>query len=261
MLTGISTACFYPNTIEDSLIKVCETNSQCTELFFNTQSELEINFLHELKKCADESNLLVTSIHPYTSSFEPFLFFTSYERRFRDSLELYNKYFETACILGADVVVFHGDRAGGTIEEEDYFERYGVLQLAARSFGIELAQENVARCRSGSIDFIRHMKEYLGDTVSFVFDIKQAVRSNTDPLQVFQAMDGRIVHLHISDNNQQFDCLPPGLGDFDFTMLLQLLNSADLKNDPALMIELYQSNYEGIWELNESLKYIQNRIK
>ncbi len=43
-----------------------------------------------------------------------------------------------------------------------------------------------------------------------IFDIKQAIRSGYSPFEVLDEMKNEIVHVHISDSNSKFDCLPPG---------------------------------------------------
>lgn len=67
------------------------------------------------------------------------------------------QYFEAANILGASILVLHGQnncgRYGG-IEEKDYLEKYLALYELGQQFGITVAQENVNGFRSANPSFI-----------------------------------------------------------------------------------------------------------
>ena len=71
MQFGISTACFYPETIEKSLEKIVRTGYKNTEIFFNTDSEYSDSFISEIKAFTEANGIVVVSAHPYTSFAEP----------------------------------------------------------------------------------------------------------------------------------------------------------------------------------------------
>ena len=48
MSVGISTACFYPAATEEALRCVAEAGAKVTEVFFNSPSELEPDFLRHI---------------------------------------------------------------------------------------------------------------------------------------------------------------------------------------------------------------------
>lgn len=54
MSVGISTACFYPAATEEALRCVAEAGAKVTEVFFNSPSELEPDFLRRI--CARREN-------------------------------------------------------------------------------------------------------------------------------------------------------------------------------------------------------------
>lgn len=248
---GISTSCFYPGLLERAVDVVSEWHPPVVEIFINTISELEPHFIREMRHKFNENGTEIISIHPFTSALEPLLFFSEYERRFYDSVELYKRYFEAAAELGARYFVMHGDRKDSTFDWQHGYERFAILDHAAKEFGIRVAHENVSRCLSCSPDYMRGLKEYLDGDVKFVLDLKQCRRSGVDVYDMLEAMGKNVVHLHVSDCNAEQPCLPIGAGDFDFAYLIHKLN--EIGYDGAMIIELYRENYSGNDELHTSL--------
>lgn len=258
MNIGISTASFYPMTTENALMEIGKGGAQCTEVFFNTFGELNSNFVKEMREMADFYELDISAAHPFTCSFEPFLLFTAYPRRFDDGLNLYRSYFEAMNILNCKLFVFHGDRAGSTIENHEYFERYAKLSSLAKEYGVTVAQENVERCKSRSVQFLCEMAEYLKGDLSVVFDNKQALRSGVDYNEFIDRLGSYICHVHLSDNNQTNDCMPLGRGTFDIEGLLKKLNSSGF--DESVIIELYHDRLESNEDIFESYEYLRTLI-
>lgn len=116
------------------------------------------------------------------------MFFSAYERRIADVLEYYKKYFNAMNILGAELFVFHGNKSLLQIPCELYCERFLKLYETAREFGITAAQENVSRCSSGSLCFMKEMVRNLGDKAKFVLDTKQAVRANESSFDILRTL-------------------------------------------------------------------------
>jgi sugar phosphate isomerase/epimerase len=124
MKAGVSTACLYPGLLEDSLTKLTSNGIDNIEIFINTNSELEDSFINKLNEILKRNNAHCHSLHPFTCSIEPLLFFSSYERRVKDGLEFYKKYFSAMNTLGAEIFIFHGNKFGVPLEPKLYFERY-----------------------------------------------------------------------------------------------------------------------------------------
>lgn len=260
MQVGISTACLYPMELEQSLSTLLSMDFRLFEVFLNTFSELSPVYLKELKKHADAYGARIKSVHPFTSGYEGFLLFSEYERRFRDSLEFYKQYFEAANLLGAEIVVLHGQRdyQYSKLTKEDYFERYAALYALGKSYGVTLAQENVNQFRSETPTFISQMRSYLRDTCAFVCDIKQAVRAGQDPYAVCAAMGERLIHIHINDNTPQSDCLLPGCGAMDYDRFRRLV--ADFGYQGDLIIEVYRSNFKNLQEICVARSVVERLI-
>jgi len=108
MLPGISTACFYPQYTEDALRTLAGHFPECVEVFINAACELEPEYLRSLRQIAEDAGIKIISLHPYTSGLEPMFFFSNYDRRYDEGLELYKKMSQAANLLGAGIIVFHG---------------------------------------------------------------------------------------------------------------------------------------------------------
>ncbi|WP_277668839.1 sugar phosphate isomerase/epimerase [Caproiciproducens galactitolivorans] len=260
MRSGISTACLYPMHLEQALSTLIEFEFHIFEVFINTSSELKPDYLRTLKQMTEESGSCVKSIHPFTSGFESFLLFSDYERRFCDGLEFYKHYFHAANLLEASILVLHGQRNDkrSRITENEYFEHYARLFELGKSFGVTVAQENVNLFRSDDPDFIRRMRNYLGDECAFVLDVKQAVRGGEDPYEMCAAMGERLVHVHINDNKPGHDCLLPGSGTMDFDALKRIMLEHGYSGD--LIIEVYRRDFDKLQELVYAKRVVESLI-
>ncbi len=258
MKIGISSACLYPMPTEEAVFEVLSQGSRSIEIFLSSPSEVDASFISDIKSVCDREGAEVASLHPWSSAIEPFFFFSGYSRRVDDGIELYKKYFEAANIVGAQNIVFHGDRKGGKCSDRRYFEVFGKLSDVAKSFDITLAQENVGYCKSGDPEFISKLKKAVPDT-KFVLDIKQCRRADINPFDMADAMGDSIVELHLSDHNDEHSCMLPGRGKFDFSKFFDKLKEQGVYNIPAL-IELYRDNYNKESELKEAMQYLNNML-
>ena len=258
MKAGISTACLYPELIENALSGLMDNGITVTELFVNTHSEIIPEFTDMLSDILRRNNAECAAYHPFTCPIEPMMMFSGYSRRLDDMLEYHRYYFDAMNRLGCRIFVLHGNMNAVAVPEESYFEVFERFSDFADGYGITVAQENVARCQSHSLEFMKHMKEQLGKRARFVLDIKQAVRSDENPFEIAEALGDSIVHVHMSDNCAGEDCLIPGKGTFDIYGFLKLLFSKGF--DGAVMTELYRKNYSTVSELAESCRYVEKII-
>lgn len=257
---GISTASLYPRLTEATIREFGERGVSVAEVFVNTFSETKPAYVRELRRIADAGGVEIVSLHPFSCAFEPFLLFTGYERRFQDALEFHKPYFEAMNLLGAGIYVFHGDKWRGPAghsftTDEEYCERFARLRDLGRSFGVTVAQENVERCRSRSLDFLRGMVHFLDGDVSFVFDNKQAVRSGVDYREYLEAVGRHVVHVHLSDNGPAGDCLPLGEGTLDVADLMGRLRAQGYRG--AAVVELYGEQLPGVEPVYASLSRLR----
>lgn len=254
---GISTGCLYPMLTEDCLKALCDIGFRNFEIFFNTFSELETDYLDNILKIISPYNAKVVSIHPFTSGFESYLLFSNYERRFYDGVTFYEKYFRTAKYIGANKVVLHGLTTvyKSSMTNSEYFRRFDILQNSAEKYNVSLLQENVNLFRSNNICFIKDMKTEIPLSAGFVCDVKQAVRGGISPFEMVQTMGSHLRHIHINDFDHDNNCVLPGKGCFDFNLFFDTIKNAGFDND--IIIEVYRSSFETLNELLDSYKFLK----
>jgi len=257
MQAGISTACLYPATTEESFGALAAFGPSCVEVFLNTLCELAPGYLRDLRKLADDNGISVASVHPYYSGMEPMFFFSRYERRFFEGMEIYRRFYEAASILGAQTLVFHGDYKDSALERDAYFERFGRLWEDARRHGIALCQENVERCKSGDVEFLAAMVKELPH-IRYVLDVKQAVRAGQDVLQMAKVLGEKIQNVHLSDHDSTRECLLPGKGTFNIRGFLSAIASTGF--DGAVILEVYGESFNNNVELSAGYQHISTII-
>ena len=255
MKIGVSTGCFYPLRTEECLDMVAKSGAKYTEVFFNTDSELEEGYLHALKKSADEKGVQIISVHPFTSAIETFMFFPPSGYKLPDSIRYYEKYFRACQILGAKYVVIHGCHTTAEyMDMKQYSDIMSLLSRRAREYGVYIAQENVVRFKCGYIENLAEFVKYADRDIKFVLDVKQTYRAGQDIGRLLSLMSDRISHLHISDYKNGRDSLLPGSGVFDFA---DLFIKADTYGVEHALIEVYNDRLGSMEELKESVKFLE----
>ena len=255
---GISTACLYPMLTEEAFAQIARSGVQCCEVFFNADCELEDAFTRELARRSASLGVPIVSVHPYTAALEPVYFFSGYPRRTEDGFEQYKKYFHAMNILGARYLIFHGDAKNNLFSQGAGFEHMSRLCEMAKSFGVQIAHENVSRCKSSSLSYLEKLAAQMPE-MRFVLDIKQAVRSQVNPFDIINLLGNRIVHLHLSDHSAAGDCLAPGKGTFDFESLFSRLREVHFSG--CGVIELYRANFGDFGELTQAYGYLLSKLR
>lgn len=259
MPIGVSSSCLYPLSPLESLEILGKLGVKTSEVFINSPSELTLEYAKKLNNLKEEYGINILSLHPFTSFAETVMLFSEYKRRFTDMLEYYKYIFEVTAALGAEITVIHGSKLPGKIPHEEYFERFGMMVEEGKKSGITVAQENVNNHFSESPEFMKTMRAYLGDNFKMVFDVKQAVRAGFEPLGFAKEFANEIVHVHLSDHKEGFDCLPPSEGIFDFGKLFEIMKAADYNG--SYVVELYRHNYGEPAELVKSMQYLEQVYK
>lgn len=263
MKIGASSSCFYPMETEKSFFHVASHGFKNIEIFLNSPSETDISFIRELKKIRDAYGVFVTSIHPYESFGEGYNFFSNYYRRYVDACENYKRFFLAAAELDAPYVVMHGAKFGAEICDDEYAERFTKLNEIAMSFGCFMAHENVVNFSGERPEFMAKLKQYGKENFKMVLDVKQARKSNIDPIDFINTVGDSIAHVHLSDKTAESDCAPPSpKGEFDFLRLFSSLK--DVGYAGKYVIELYSNGFKTIDDLVSSAQYLDkllNKIK
>lgn len=255
MQIGVSTASLYPLHLEDAFKELAVRGVKHAEIFANCTSEGGEPYISMVRGMMDEYGMTVRSFHPFSSPMESVFLFSTYDRRVEEMLAMYRGFFESMNKLGAEIFVLHGAILSSKCSPSHYIRQFRLLAETAREYGVTVAQENVCYCLSGKLEFLKMMKRELGDYAKFVLDLKQARRSGESPFEYINALGRDIVHYHISDGTDSADCLPVGMGDFDFKKLAQRLRGIDYNG--SLIVELYRDNYDNFDRLKESVDRLE----
>ncbi len=259
MLAGVSTACMYPKLLEDALYELAVNGVTHTELFINADCELRRPFMQTMGELMQRFGMTCRSMHPFAAPMEPMMLFSGYERRVSDMIDYYKRTFEAMQTVGAEIFILHGNSLHNPVSVPFYCERFQKLANAAKPYGVTVAQENVVLCQSGSLKFLQEMAAELGDAAHFVLDVKQAIRSKENPMQMLRVLGNRVCHVHISDHSELGDCLLLGTGRFAIRQFLQELYQQN--PDCSVMLELYRSSYRGISDLMNSYRFLARMIE
>ncbi len=259
MITGVSSASLYPLETERAVQMLGELGVRNIEIFVNDSSELHGDIRREIISCIKKYGMNIVSVHPFASPLETHFLFSDYKRRVETIMGIYREFFGFAREAGAKIFVLHGAYKGARCSDEEYAERYLMISDAAAEYGLTVALENVHYCKSGSVEFLEKLQSACYGRAKFVLDIKQAVRAGYDPKDFVKALGGDIIHLHVSDNRPDADCLPIGMGTYDFSGLLRDLKSVGF--DGSMVLELYRRNYTEYSNLTNSINALENIIK
>ncbi len=260
MITGISTACFYPRLyVEQAALQIGKMGIEHIEVFFSTLSEYKPSFVSELLKNIEDSGTNVYSVHALSLQFEPQLF-SNHKRSRQDSLDIYEQVLEAGARLGAKVYVMHGPahvkRACALNLNFEYVaSRVDPLAQMAKSYGIKLSWENVHWCWYAQPEFSVKLEPYLQtDNLYYTLDTKQAAQSGENPAAYVKAMGNRLVNVHVCDYevSAQKGIVPvmPFCGQMNFDELKATLH--DVGYNEAIMLEVYSNNYSDFIELKKS---------
>ena len=256
MDVGLSSACFYPDLhTENSIAKMKELGFNHGEIFLNTVSEYEEEFIKILLEKKERYEFNINSVHAFSSSFEPFLF-DKYNRRRVDALKQFQSVCRAAKLLGASCYTFHGMRYTNFNELDRKFiiDIYNELSYIAMESGIKLAQENVSWAMSSDLNFLTFLAEECKYPIYFTLDLKQACRANVPIEKYIDLMGNNIVNLHINDRDENSFCLLPGKGNLNYKEIVSKLRSVGYTGKG--IIEVYNDNYSNYEELTKAKNFV-----
>lgn len=257
---GLSSAVFYPRIeTENSIELISKMGFKCAEIFLNSPTEYEQDFIKKLIEQKEKYKLKINSVHSFSSSFEPYLF-DLYKRRRKDMLVYFEKVCKAASALGAKCYTFHGAKLeqGKFRDRKLIFEVYNNLCYIASENNIKLAQENVSWCMSSIPEYLMELKEKCKYPIYFTLDIKQAYKAMNTPKTYIDIMKQNLVNIHINDRDEKNVCLIPGKGKVNFKQLFNDINKYGYNGN--VIIELYSDNYSSYEEIQNSKKYLESFI-
>lgn len=257
---GLSSACFYPNLHTENSIQVMkELGFNYGEIFLNTPSEYEKEFLKVLIEKKEIYDFNINSVHAFSGSFEPYLF-DKYDRRRNDMLEYFKKVCAAAKILGANCYTFHGMRYADFkgLDTKFIIDIYNELSYIALEAGIKLAQENVSWCMSSDLKFLTMLARECRYPIYFTLDLKQACKANISIEKYINVMGSNIVNLHINDRDDSSPCLLPGKGNLNYEDIASKLKNVNYSGKG--IIEVYSNNYSNYEELTGVKDFVSEKF-
>jgi sugar phosphate isomerase/epimerase len=261
MEIGLSSASFYPMIeTEDSIKLIKSLGFNTGEIFLNTPSEYEEEFIKLLVEKKQKYNFNINSIHSFSSSFEPYLF-DSYKRRAKDMLNYYKKICKAGNMLGATCYTFHGMRYANlnTLNIKTIIEKFNELTYIASEEGIKLCQENVSWCMSSELEYLNILKENCKYPLYFTLDIKQAYKSGIAPSKYIDIMGKKISNFHINDRDEEHSCLLPGKGNVNYLELVNNLKKIGYNGKG--IIEVYSENYKCYDDLIKAKEFLNKVLE
>lgn len=260
---GISTASFY-NTcmLEDAPARVAALGARDAEVFLNTFSEYEPDFIRLLKTRFDEAQVSVYSVHPMGTQFEPQLF-SVHPRQRDDAWKIFERVLQAGRIFGASYYVMHGPAGQFGMLKNMQLERIGPITKElcslAKTYGLRIAWENVSWCLFNTPAFAPAIADAAKcDELRFTLDIKQAARSGYSAEAYINAMGERLANLHVCDyrlENGNMTPFLPGRGECDFHGVKEALLRHNYSG-PAFL-EVYSDLYEDDAVLKGAYDYIK----
>lgn len=266
MNVGVSSAVFYPLVSEKAIEEVLKIGFTRMEYFFNCDEEISLSYVRQIRKTLDGAGAEIISVHPFTAFAENVYFFSDYERRTEECIRKYRNYFEAAREAGARFFTFHGERNNEGFAYNDSqcrpsersIESLSRLADEAKEYGITLCLENVSWCKSSNIYYLNEVARQIGDKIGFTLDLKQAIRAGAPVSAYISAMGNRIKNIHVSDHDDNHDCLLPGAGKFDFKQFLSDISAVGYNGD--VIIEVYSNNYNDADEIRDSKRFLEGII-
>lgn len=257
MKIGISTASLFVRfPTEDALKFLSDNGVETAEVFLESYCEYDKEFGKLLR--SKKGDLDVHSIHTLTTQFEPQLYSINNRAR-ADSFKLLEKTMECAKELGAKYYTFHGvarlKKTPFVIDYDRVGKITGEIIDVAKKYGVSLAYENVHWCYYNYVGFFNEIRKRTKG-LKATLDIKQARLSGIDYKDLINEMAGDIATVHLSDVLESGKMVLPGKGITDFRELFSRLNDKGFNG--AMLLEVYQNDFDKNEELWESLDYLKN---
>ena len=264
MEIGISTASYFNKLqIEDAILDIGAHGVRLCELFLNTFSEYEPEFVELLAERLKSAEVQVFSVHPMSMQYEPQLF-SIHTRQRADAWSLFERVLSAGQRVGASHYVMHGPaRLFGGVKNIEMARIAPILldlDALAADYGIQLTLENVSWCIFNEPEFGARLQDFTGGKIKHTLDVKQAVRSGYDPVDFIRAVGDQIVNVHLCDatslpgRSARYDM--PGFGGYDFCNMFNLL--AEKGYTGPAFIEVYSDMYSEIPVLYESYRRMRS---
>jgi len=228
---GLSSGALYPQIpTEETPAIAFDSGLSDLELLLQTPGEYDEEFIEETRRFVNSCECDVFAVHSY-QGLVPVL--SPYKRRAEEAREMFSLMIAATRALGARVLVWHGPRRQ-EVANPDEWERFIAVtaELAAEcaAAGITLALENVSWCALATVRDVTAFASRLPEigppeAIGFAFDPFQAAEAGANPFMILQAMEDRVVDVHLSDYRagEPARHLPPGEGELPWPALIRAI--------------------------------------
>jgi sugar phosphate isomerase/epimerase len=232
---GLSSGALYPHTLtEQTPVIATEYGFRDLELLLQTRGEYQPEFIRELRSISDAHGCAVYAVHSYQ---ELVSVLSPYPRRAEEARQMFSRMIAATAELGARVLIWHGPRRQEIAKPDDW-ERFIAItvELAAECVAahVTLAIENVSWAALATVRDVTAFAARLveigpPEAIGFAFDPFQAAEAGANPFMILQAMEDRVVDVHLSDyraGEPPQRHLPPGDGELPWPALLRAIVGA-----------------------------------
>jgi len=259
LLLGLSTAAFYGKwETEEAAARIAELPLDCAEVFFQSDSETEMEFAALVKEKLGPVSC--TSVHPL-GGYENYMAGRP-ARQVRDAFDHFRCILDAGAALGAKTFVYHG-RNTPQLSPLPWNLNWNVEALVpmcaeAEARGMVIGWENVYWCQLTEPQRVLEARDALPQ-VRFTLDIKQAMRAGFDPIAFVHAMGNRLCNVHVCDWREDGMLCLPGEGGFDFDALFAALREVEYEG-PVIM-EPYSKLIGSDEALERSIAFMREKMK
>jgi sugar phosphate isomerase/epimerase len=255
---GLSSGALYPQVpTEDTPRIAADYGISVLELLLQTPGEYQSEYIEETRRLASDCGCRVHAVHSF-QELVPVL--SPYERRAEEARQMFSRMVEATREIGASVLVWHGPRRQ-EIPTPDKWERFIAItaeladECAANT--ITLAIENVSWAALATVRDVTAFAARLPEigppeAIGFAFDPFQAAEAGANPFMILQAMEDRVVDVHLSDYRAGVRHLPPGDGELPWSALIRAI--AGVYAGPMMIESSFGLDLNGLTRTVDFLK-------
>lgn len=258
MKIGVSTASlFMRKENHEALPFLNDLGVETAEVFLSSFREYSKAYGQQL--AGVKGNVQINSVHDLNTQFEPQLFNRHLGVK-EDAYGILQNVLDTAKELSAPYYTFHAitraKRAARSGENDNFpflIKNFQEISDFCQKSGVTLCLENVEWATYNRPGVFSKIAEGVPQ-MKGVLDIKQA-RISEYPYHLYlEEMGERLAYAHLSDIDENGKMRLPGMGIFNFEEMV--LRLKDVGFDGALIIEVYENDYQREEELKTSCEYM-----
>ncbi len=232
---GCSTGALFPHyPTEDAVDLLSRLGIEDVEVMLQTHGECGPAFLRDLATRVRHASVNVHSVHALV---QMHAVFDAYQRRVAEGWQRFEQVVAGAARMGARALVWHGlchQERGLTLTSPEVLEAIDRLAGMCAEHDLLLGLENVSWCALSQVRDVLTLASLLPDlrhseAIAFTFDAFQAVEAGANPFMVLNAMESRLINVHLRDFDEARPArrnLMPGEGSVPWPALIRAIGNA-----------------------------------